>query len=308
MNAREKALNARVLDYVYKVVSSISKQVIKLYEHNNIEHINTIRKQFTKAINWIYATYLLSLSEPVKEYHNGDSVVGGFIVLYAGIPFVCKISDRNHKMGRTNSVSKLAGFSCRHCKHCLKFCYVLKSYMVYPDKVKADICNTILFKVMDRFDAWDVFVDAFVTWWKRKRTNTEYFRIDESGDLLSVEELIAWYMIAVRCPETRFYTYTKIKKIFEFYEEQGCLNKLDNLVVRFSPWLGDEENNPDTIKNMSGCGYYLMDLDNNTIHNLAKARGAAICPCINGNTKNACVKCGHKCAYRDITIYERLNA
>lgn len=308
MNKRES-----VVAYVLRLLSLFDGGwIVRMYSRHNVK---TIRASVLAA-RVSFAVWLLSCrfgslkTDKTTFIQNGSPLASGkgFWVVIGGVPFRCHVSKGNHKLGKTRNISKLAGIDCGHCKHCLKDCYVLKSYSAYKFKFCNDMENSLLFHALTKFEAWDLFVAAFVEWWKSRRFDRSYFRIDESGELLNMQELLAWRQIALLCPETRFYTYTKMKYLFEQYEEQKTLRRLENFVVRFSPWLGDEANNPDTIKTMRGCGYYVLDVSENQLKDIARDSGGIVCACVGGNTKNACERCGHACAYRNITVFERLNA
>lgn len=295
---KKEALQKMVTEIMLKHIHTM----IGLYKAKHPEEADKFIERLQKALETVHNITL----HPAK-HKNGDPAPGGFYVVFLGYEWICKVSLHNHKLGKTASISKLAGSHCKHCKHCFKECYVLKSYRLYKDKIAADFNNSVLFDLLENF-GYDAFIKAFAAWWKRRKRNTRFFRWDESGDLISVLEVLAQRQIALMFPGTRFYTYTKRKPLFEAYEEQKLMKRIDNYVIRFSPWLGDEENNPATISGRRGCGYYVIDADAETVKRTAESAGGVVCLCVGGNTKDACRRCGHACAYRNKAVFEQLNA
>lgn len=98
---------------------------------------------------------------------------------------------------------EVSGSCGKHCNGCKNDCYVKKSYR-YPSVKYGHAINTLAM----RLDLAKVFADLN-NQLTRKRVPFEMVRINQSGELESVEEFEMWVELARLHPETKFYLYTK---------------------------------------------------------------------------------------------------
>jgi len=95
-----------------------------------------------------------------------------------------------------------AGRTCPKAGACAEFCYAKKgNYTRFPTVKKAQ---------MKRFKHTlsSTFVDDMIKHIKAKRTCSA-IRIHDSGDFYHQSYLNKWTIIALNCPEVKFYCYTK---------------------------------------------------------------------------------------------------
>lgn len=152
-----------------------------------------------------------------------------------------KINGGNIKLGCMGSFSKLYGdasytinnMTCtgtcgHHCNGCKNACYVKASYR-YPSVILRHMINTLAMR--ESVENSLATLDAQLT---RKRTPFKTVRINQSGELESLEEFLMWIELANRHNETTFYVYTKaIDLIGDYILENGLPT---NLVVLVSIW------------------------------------------------------------------------
>lgn len=145
------------------------------------------------------------------------------------------ISTGNIKMGAVPSFSVEAGVTCPPDVPCRARCYAerMKNYRRAATDSYAE--NTQLL-VAGRYDDLVEDVANFVRF-----SGTTLFRWNVSGDLFSVEYLHAIARVAVECPSTRFWVFTKQFGILEKYislaEIPGCPYTIPaNLNIVLSVW------------------------------------------------------------------------
>ena len=117
------------------------------------------------------------------------------------------------------------GGFCLGCKH---NCYVKKSYR-YPSVVVSHARTTMAF----RLDINKAFDDMY-TQITSMRNPFKVIRIDQSGEIESVNEFNKYIELANKCPNVTFYVYTKAYAFVINQLLKGQVPK--NLVVLFSIW------------------------------------------------------------------------
>lgn len=130
--------------------------------------------------------------------------------------------------------------TCQHCcEGCKGTCYVKKS-MRYSTVIASHIRNTLAFRndLNWAFDILNGILD-------RARKKPIAVRIDQSGELETVEEFLKWNESALKHPKQQFFIYTKrfnivIPTLLRLYEEG---NLAPNFVINISIWheLGIKE-------------------------------------------------------------------
>ena len=155
-----------------------------------------------------------------------------------------KFVGGNIKLGNMGSFSKLYGNdifktpygnvtgTCgNHCSGCKKECYVRKSYR-YGSVIRNHAKNTLAF----RNDIARAFEDLNAQL-NRKRKPFNVIRINQSGEIETTEELIAWVELARNHKESNFYIYTKnYMAVFETIAAIGPENIPCNFTILISVW------------------------------------------------------------------------
>lgn len=136
------------------------------------------------------------------------------------------ISKGNMKIGETPNISSTPGLTCRNNKYCMKRCYAMKAYRLYPNVRKAWNNNTRVLRGKDT--SWINQVIDFCT-----REQPDFFRFHVAGDVETQRQLNNYFKIANSCPNTKFILFTKNFKLN--YKEQP-----KNMKTIFSVWAGME--------------------------------------------------------------------
>lgn len=148
----------------------------------------------------------------------------------------------------TGNTVNITGSCGKHCEGCapidgdkLPPCYVAKSYR-YTSVVKGHTENSAAM----RFDAAAAF-DRLEKQIARSRKKPDMVRVNQSGEIESVDEFERWCDLAKKYPETFFWLYTKA---FEYVKPALDGDRVpENLVVNFSIW---HEYGIDDFKNYVG--------------------------------------------------------
>ena len=139
------------------------------------------------------------------------------------------ISQGNSKLGDIPNVSFAPGSGCLPGVPCLKECYAMKAYRMYPSVKTAWDTNTVFAKI-----APDKFYDEVDKW--LTDNNPDFFRWFVSGDpgAGNLDKAQNHYHLIVkickRHPNTKFLMFTKFHALKEA--------KVDNLTVVYSMWNG----------------------------------------------------------------------
>lgn len=153
------------------------------------------------------------------------------------------ISTGNKKIGRVLNVSTLAGRMCPNCKECIKWCYELKAYFVYPSCLDARARNTAVL-LRDR-DDYFARIDARIN--RAHRRLFKAFRWHVGGEIPDADYFDRMVKIAIAHPDWRFWTYTKnYPAVNEWVAAHGRTRDAvpENLKVMFSEWDGMPMINP----------------------------------------------------------------
>ena len=123
---------------------------------------------------------------------------------------------------------KARGTCGKYCEGCKNACYVKKSYR-YPSVVFSHIRNTIAM----RYDTKTAFHDLTAAIENAKQ-KPEIIRINQSGELETVEIFRGWCEMAARFPKIKFWLYTKAYELVTPDLLGGRVPK--NVTILFSIW------------------------------------------------------------------------
>ena len=135
------------------------------------------------------------------------------------------ISDGNSKLGAIPNISLVPGRDCGNCSHCVKDCYAVKFWRIYPAVRNAWEKNSTAAKDQKSF------FRAIERYIKSRRP--EYFRFHVAGDIKNQRYLDNMKLLASRYPQTRFLTFTKMHHL-------DFRNLPANLAIVASMWPGLE--------------------------------------------------------------------
>lgn len=127
-------------------------------------------------------------------------------------------------MGNIPSVSLVPGLDCGNCSKCLKGCYAMKAYRMYPATRDAYHRNSDMAH-NDRGSYFQQIADELVS------NPTRFFRWHVAGDILDQDYLNRMVDMAVFFPGVRFLCFTK-----RFDIRFGRLP--ENLTIILSVWPG----------------------------------------------------------------------
>lgn len=133
-------------------------------------------------------------------------------------------------------LSNVHGTCSKHCEGCAKdgACYAWKAFKLHHNHtVKAWSENTLLLRSGKLFEMLDYYINNINSNPKKKPVET--FRINTSGEIESVNDLIGWNNLAKKFPSTTFSVYTKnYEALEEFIKLEG--DSADNFVINVSQW------------------------------------------------------------------------
>ena len=113
------------------------------------------------------------------------------------------ISDSNSKLGKIPNISLRPGSDCGNSDPCIKNCYAVKIYRMYPNVRNAWSDNSTI----ARENPSQYFADI-ADYLETKRP--KFFRWHVSGDILNQDYFGEMVALAIRFPETRFLAFTKM--------------------------------------------------------------------------------------------------
>ena len=170
-------------------------------------------------------------------------------------------------------------------------CYALKGRYIFGSKKKADLAR--MEQIGGSLQDWqDSFIEYFQGKLKRLKAEKRYFRWFTSGDLQSVDMLVAIVNIAKAVPEIKFWLPTKEHGMLREY--QSLYGEFPaNLIVRASMFMVDQVPS-------SGLGLPTSTVISTPIN--ADIRHENVCPAslrsFNGEAKVNCDDC-RKCWDKD---------
>jgi ferredoxin len=135
-----------------------------------------------------------------------------------------KIADGNSKLGRIPNISIVPGKDCGNCTACVKGCYAVKFYRMYPSVRSAWTANSELAHG-DR-EGYMRQIREYLT-----ENRPAYFRWHVAGDILDQAYLEEMKLIAREYPKVRFLAFTKMHML-----EYKRIPK--NLAIVASMWPG----------------------------------------------------------------------
>lgn len=172
-----------------------------------------------------------------------------------------KLSKQNTKLGPIPSFNTLPGnFNYKFdditilgtCSQACSGCYGMKGNYNFSGSVNAEAINTKLMR--------ENMVRVFEQLKEYCIKNTpKAFRIHSNGDLLSFEEFKAWAELAIACPKTRFYCYTKeyawIDALFTFVDVPK------NFIVNISVFdgFGEREAASVFLAHLENCNIFIAE-------------------------------------------------
>ncbi len=148
-----------------------------------------------------------------------------FSISYAEISRYLTISARNDKIGWIYNTSFPPVESCVNNAPCVKKCYSLKSYRVFPTVKYAYNKNYRLYR-----DSHEHYFWLFQAWLQKRRP--AYFRYFVGGDIPNQAYLDGMVKTAEMYSDTMFLAYTK-----KYMLDYTYAAKQANLQVIFSTWI-----------------------------------------------------------------------
>lgn len=132
------------------------------------------------------------------------------------------LSNNNSKLRKNNiyswgipaGESKSGIKTCPNAGLCATGCYAMQGFYIMPSVSKAQEARLKLAES-------DLFIDAIDD--EIKRRGVKRLRIHDSGDFYNGKYLMKWIEIINRNPQTKFYAYTKMIKLFKGWENQSRL-------------------------------------------------------------------------------------
>lgn len=140
-----------------------------------------------------------------------------------------KIADGNSKLGHIPNVSLIPGKDCGNCTSCVKDCYAIKFWKMYPTVKAAWSHNSDMARNqrLEYFSGVSEYLGKALS----KGKAVKWFRWHIAGDILDQDYLESMKAIARAFPETKFLAFTKMHHL-EFAELPS------NLTIVASMWPG----------------------------------------------------------------------
>lgn len=145
------------------------------------------------------------------------------------------ISRGNRKLGAVMNISTVPVSCCPEGVRCVKRCYALKAYRLYPSTRKAWAQNARIAKTNPQSYFSQIAKSV-------AECKPRLFRWHVAGDILNTEYLRGMCRIAGENPHTHFLVFTKAFDIVNRYEDREAIP--GNLVIIFSAWPGMKFDNP----------------------------------------------------------------
>lgn len=133
-----------------------------------------------------------------------------------------------HKVFFNGENHEATGTCGKYCKGCKNDCYVKKSYR-YPSVIYSHIKNTLAIR-LHRQAAFNDLTAAI----ENARKKPEIIRVNQSGELETVEIFREWCKMARRFPQIKFWLYTKAYNIVTPDLLDGVVP--ENVTILFSIW------------------------------------------------------------------------
>lgn len=182
--------------------------------------------------------YEFTVEEATKiTLSTGNSKIGRMIN-WSTLP-----GDADHPLvAKGRQVTNVPGTCTSKCEGCLKNCYARRSILQHHNSVTRSWAENTL---MIRFKIDECFrqIESEIRKLNKKYYQTgnpadlkyEFFRINTSGELNTVEELEYWNKLAMKHPEINFSVYTKNSiVILTFFKRWGQTE--DNFTINISQW------------------------------------------------------------------------
>lgn len=172
-------------------------------------------------------TPLYVISEETATLHlsKGNSKIGKMFN-FSTLP-----GNEEHMLILKNGqiLTDIPGTCSKNCKACFDDCYAVNSCRQYHNTViPAWADNTLL---LQSGKVWTLLEDALV----KNAGKVKYFRINVSGELRNVDDIIHWNTLAHNHPEVTFAVYTKnlddLDLFFQQYEDSE-----PNFIINTSNW------------------------------------------------------------------------
>lgn len=183
--------------------------------------------------------YILKLEEATLHLSCGNSKLGK-IVNFSTIPGnethrpILKMRDENYKeTGEQKWLTNVIGTCSKYCDNCAKSgaCYAWHSLCFHHNKnAKPWGDNTLLLRSGKVFDLIDEELSN-----NPRFADTKLFRINNSGELENLEQLVAWNTLASKHPDIKFAIYTKNYDVLDEFVNKYS-DTVNNLVINVSQW------------------------------------------------------------------------
>jgi len=203
---------------------------------------------------------------------KGNNKIGKGIWAFATVPG----NEEHRPTLKTGEVlSNVVGTCSKYCEGCAKngACYAWRDFMLHHNVcVEAWSENTLLLRSGKLYDEIDEFITKanakYLKTGDEKYHKIATFRINTSGEIENVFQLIGWNELAKKHPEVTFGIYTKNYDALEtFLQRYG--DAADNFVINVSQWHGVAD---DFLKKYAGkFNVFEYDDSNRKDNNLLEA-------------------------------------
>lgn len=193
----------------------------------------------------------------------------------------------NSKVGKVGCFNFPIEYTCVNCECKQKRkCYALNGCYMFHSNQATYSENYAFWKAVGK----EAFADAMV---KRITENKwKLFRYFTCGDIPEISFFDAMVEIAKRCPNAKFWLYTKKYGIVNIWCNKNGVDAIpENLTVIFSHWLNDDGSyfpmsNPYNFPTSEFIPLGKEEL---------KEQVTFICPCSDPNVYSTCETCEHPC-------------
>lgn len=161
----------------------------------------SFRRDFTKEESLEYIKHYMTLTKKAMKKNKSKLA----------------ISTKNRKINHM-SFSVTPILTCgKECNECHKYCYDMKSYIMYRDTRHSRNRNYLLSLQKD-------FVENMTN--ELKYLDVKHFRLHVGGDFYNQEYVNKWYEIIRKTPQIKFYAFTKKYNTLDL-----ATNKPSNLIL-----------------------------------------------------------------------------
>lgn len=217
-----------------KNIVSTTNKTTKTVKTNKTTNINIMANLTTPK-------YIIKESEASLHITAGNSKVGKTIYGFSTLP-----GNKEHLLVLNHSIllTNIPGTCSKYCTNCAKdgACYAWRDAKLHNNvTIRAWGDNTLLLRNGTVFGLIEEYITKqnkkYFTSNGEKPAKINTFRINVSGEIENVVQLIGWNEIAKKHPEVNFGLYTKNYDALEEFME-ACGDTEPNFVINVSQWHG----------------------------------------------------------------------